>query len=88
MVCPTLFCIIQVMETIITSRGRIVIPSEIRRQLGITGGTRIRIDVDEQAKKIILTPVTREFVHSLRGKYRGRGLMKALISEKTQEGER
>jgi AbrB family looped-hinge helix DNA binding protein len=76
------------METVVTSNGRIVIPSRIRRQLGIKDGTHILMDVDEQAKKVILTPVTREFVHSLRGKYRGRGLMRALISEKTQEGER
>jgi len=75
------------METIATSNGRITIPSEIRRQLGIKEGTHILIDLDDVAKKIILTPVTREYVHSLRGKYRGRGLMKALLAEKKREME-
>ena len=69
------------METKATSKGQITIPSEIRRQLGIKEGTYLQIDVND-AKQIILTPVTREFVSSLRGKYKGKGLMKALMAEK------
>ena len=30
-------------------------------------------------------PVTREFVHSLRGKFKGKGLLKALMAEKKRE---
>ena len=56
------------METVTTSKGQVVIPSKVRRQLGIKDGTYLQIDVDEVAKKIILTPVTREYVNSLRGK--------------------
>jgi len=73
------------METITSSNGRITIPSGIRRQLGIKEGTHIVIDLDEQTKKIILTPITRGYVHSLLGKYKGRGLMKALMNEKKRE---
>jgi AbrB family looped-hinge helix DNA binding protein len=73
------------METITLSNGRITIPSRIRRQLGINEGTHIRIDIDDGNKKIILTPITREYVHSLRGKYKGRGLMKALMAGKKRE---
>jgi AbrB family looped-hinge helix DNA binding protein len=73
------------MEARITSKGQIVIPSNIRRQLGIKEGTHIQIDVDDINRKIILTPITRGYVHSLRGKYKGKGLMKALMIEKTQE---
>ena len=73
------------METIVTSKGQVVIPSKIRRRLGVKEGTYLQIDVDEQTKKIILTPITREYIHSLRGKYRGRGLMKALMAEKRHE---
>jgi hypothetical protein len=29
--------------------------------------------------------ITREYVHSLRGKFRGKGLLKALIAEKKRE---
>jgi AbrB family looped-hinge helix DNA binding protein len=75
------------METVTTSKGQVVIPSKVRRQLGIKDGTYLQIDVDEVAKKIILTPVTREYVNSLRGKYKGKGLMKALMADKKRERE-
>ncbi len=74
------------METIATSKGQVVIPSKIRRQLGIKEGTHLQIDVDER-NRLILTPVTREYVHSLRGKYKGKGLMKALMADKKREKE-
>ncbi len=73
------------METTATSKGQIVIPSSIRRRLGIKEGTRIKIE--EHGKEIILKPITREYVHSLRGKLRGKGLMKALMAEKKRERE-
>ena len=75
------------METTATSKGQIVIPSSIRRKLSIKEGTRIRIELDERAKEIILKPITREYVHSLRGKFQGKGLMKALMAEKKRERE-
>ena len=75
------------METVATSKGQVVIPSKIRKQLGIKDGTYLQIDVNDETKQIILTPVTREFVQSLRGKYKGKGLMKALMAEKKRERE-
>lgn len=75
------------METTATSKGQIVIPSAIRRRLGIKEGTRIQIELNEEDKEIILKPITREYVHSVRGKYRGKGLMKALMAEKERERE-
>jgi len=73
------------METTATAKGQIVIPSSIRRKFGIKEGTRIQIEVDEKANQIILKPITREYVHSLRGKFRGKGLLKALMAEKQRE---
>jgi AbrB family looped-hinge helix DNA binding protein len=70
------------MHTHTTANGQIVIPASIRRKLGITKGTRVLIDVDEAAQKIVLTPITREYIHSLRGKYKGKDLLKALMAEK------
>ncbi len=75
------------METYATVKGQIVIPSKVRRKLGIKEGTRIQIEVDEKTQRIILTPITREYVHSLRGKYKGKGLLKALMEEKQRERE-
>lgn len=71
------------METTVTSKGQIVIPSSIRRRLGIKEGTRI--EIEESGNEIILKPITREYIHSLRGKFRGKGLMKALMAEKKRE---
>ena len=73
------------METVATSKGQIAIPSKIRRQLGIKEGTYFQIDVDNINKRIILAPITREYVNSLRGKYKGKGLMKTLMAEKKRE---
>jgi len=75
------------METVTTSKGQVVIPSGVRRKLGIKEGTHIQIDVDEENMRIILTPVTREYIHSLRGKYKGKGLMKAFMADKKFEKE-
>ena len=75
------------METTTTSKGQIVIPSSVRRRFGIKEGTRIQISVNDDAKEIILTPITREYVHSLRGKFKGKGLLQALMAEKKGERE-
>ena len=75
------------METHATVKGQIVIPSSVRRKLGIREGTRIHVEVDDENQRIILTPITREYIHSLRGKYKGKGLIKALMAEKKRERE-
>lgn len=73
------------METVADSKGQIVIPVRIRRQLGIKDGTYLQIDVDTVKRQIILTPITREYIHSLRGRYKRKGLMKAFMAEKKRE---
>ena len=75
------------METTATSKGQIVIPSLVRRKFGIKEGTRIQINVSDDEKEIILTPITREYVHSLRGKFKGKGLLKAVMADKKKERE-
>lgn len=75
------------METIATKKGQIVIPSKIRRQFEIKEGTRIQIDINEKDHSIILKPITREYINSLRGKFKGKGLMKELMEEKKRERE-
>jgi AbrB family looped-hinge helix DNA binding protein len=75
------------LETTATSKGQIVIPSAIRRKLGIKEGTRIQIELNEDANEIVLKPITREYIHSLRGRFKGKGLLKALMAEKKKERE-
>ncbi|HET9710897.1 MAG TPA: AbrB/MazE/SpoVT family DNA-binding domain-containing protein [Pyrinomonadaceae bacterium] len=73
------------METTATAKGQIVIPSSIRRKFDIKEGTRIQIEVNENTHEIILKPITRQFIRSLRGKYKGSGLMHELMAEKRRE---
>jgi len=74
-------------ETTATSKGQIVIPSSVRRKFGIKEGTRIQIDTNEKEGTIVLKPITREYIHSVRGRYKGKGLLKALMAEKKRERE-
>ncbi len=75
------------METTATSKGQIVIPSSIRRKLGIKEGTRIQVELNEDDQEIVLRPITREYIRSQRGKFRGSGLMEELKAEKRRERE-
>ena len=75
------------MESYMTVKGQIVIPSKIRRKFAIKEGTRMQVDVDEQTHRIILTPITRDYIQNLRGKYKGKGLLAALAAEKKRERE-
>ncbi len=72
----------------VSTRGQVTIPIALRRKFGITPGTHIAIEVDEDNQHIILTPITCEYVHRLRGKYKGKGLLKALMAERKRERER
>ena len=71
------------MESYATVKGQIVIPAQIRKKYGIKGGTKIEI-IDE-GERIVLQPITRSYVHSLRGKYKGKGLLKSLAAGKKRE---
>ena len=76
------------METTTTTKGQVVIPSSVRRKLGIKAGTRIQVELDEANSQIILTPITREYVHSLRGKFRGAGLLEELEASRERDRDR
>lgn len=65
------------METVVNSKGKFIIPPEILKQLGIKDKAFFQIDVDAETRQIILTP--------LRGKCKGKGLMKTLMTEKKYE---
>lgn len=75
------------MDSYMSVKGQIVIPSKIRRLFGIKEGTRIQVDADRQAHRIILTPVTSDYIRNLRGKYKGKQLLTALAAVKKRERE-
>ncbi|MBI3695716.1 MAG: AbrB/MazE/SpoVT family DNA-binding domain-containing protein [Acidobacteria bacterium] len=78
------------METRATTKGQIVIPSALRRKYGIRQGTRIEV-VDENGR-IVLQPRTLEagsaLLNKLHGKYRGSGMLKALLEERARDREK
>ena len=53
------------------AKGQIVIPAELRRKLKIEEGTKLY--VTEDAGKIVIQPITDEFIESLHGILAGRG---------------
>ena len=55
--------------SIVTSKGLVTIPSKLRKEFGIVKGTRVAV-IGEEAR-IILQPLTREYVRRLRGSLKG-----------------
>lgn len=53
------------MKTTMTSKGQIVIPAKLRKKYGIKAGTTIHVEEDNG--KIVLKPITAEYIRSLRG---------------------
>ncbi len=76
------------MEATVTTNGWIVIPSKVRRKLGIKAGTRVIVEVNEDRAQIILTPVTREYIKRMAGKFRGAGLREELEASRARDLER
>jgi AbrB family looped-hinge helix DNA binding protein len=73
-------------QAIATTKGQVVIPASLRKKYGIKKGTRIHIQ-DEDGR-IMLRPVTAALVAKLRGKYRGMGMLRALMEERARDRER
>ena len=70
----------------ITSKGQVVIPAALRKKYGITPQTQLAIS--EEEGKIILKPITYETIEKLRGKYKGLGLLKALMEGRAEDRKR
>jgi len=71
--------------SIVSSKGQIVIPAELREELGITTGTRVAMQ--RHGGHIILQPVTQEFIRSLRGYFKD-GLALSDIREREHKIDR
>jgi AbrB family looped-hinge helix DNA binding protein len=76
------------METsVVTAKGRITLPTSIRRKFGIKKGTRITFI--EQDGKLIIQPVNKDYFLRMAGILGTKGkLLKALMKERKQERER
>jgi AbrB family looped-hinge helix DNA binding protein len=62
-----------------TSKGQLVIPARMRRKFGIRKGTRVAIV--EEDHRIILQPVTEDFIESLWGSLKGGPSLSDLLKK-------
>jgi AbrB family looped-hinge helix DNA binding protein len=70
--------------SVVTTKGQLVIPARLRRRFGIKKGTRVTFV--EDAGRIIVQPVTREFIRGLRGSLPGEpSALTGLLSERKRE---
>jgi len=66
-----------------TSKGQIVIPARFRREFQIEDGTKASVIVTPDG--ILLRPITRTYIKSLRGSLKGRGVMKSMMADRKHE---
>ncbi|MGH9432247.1 MAG: AbrB/MazE/SpoVT family DNA-binding domain-containing protein [Terriglobia bacterium] len=70
--------------SVVTSKGQLVIPARLRRRFGIKKGTLIAFMEDDG--RMLLQPVTREFIRGLRGSLKGEpSALKVLLEERRRE---
>ena len=74
------------METYATTKGQIVIPASLRRKYGIKVGTKILVYDD--GERIILKPVTEQYLKGLQDALKGKGALKILLQERAKDRER
>ena len=72
--------------TTVTTKGQLVIPSKLRRKYGIRKETQVAFV--EGGDRLILQPLTAEFVRSLRGSLKGEpSALRILMEERKREPE-
>ncbi|MBC8387294.1 MAG: AbrB/MazE/SpoVT family DNA-binding domain-containing protein [Actinobacteria bacterium] len=74
-------------NTVVTTKGQIVIPSKIRRKYNIKRGTKLYIE--ERDDELVLKPVTQEYFEKIAGVLQTKGkLSRALLEERSKDKER
>ncbi|MGA2632104.1 MAG: AbrB/MazE/SpoVT family DNA-binding domain-containing protein [Terriglobia bacterium] len=70
--------------SVVTTKGQLVIPARLRRRFGIKKGTLVTFTEDDG--RIIVQPVTREFIRGLRGSLKGEpSALEILLAERKRE---
>ncbi len=71
-------------ETVVfTTKGQVVIPARVRREFQIEDGTKAAVTITPEG--ILLRPITRDYIKSLRGSLKGSGVMKAMMADRKRE---
>jgi AbrB family looped-hinge helix DNA binding protein len=72
--------------TTVSTKGQLVIPSEMRNSLGIGPGTRIAVTQD--GSRIVLEPVSNELVDKTRGMLKGKAQLAEKLRRKSRREDR
>ena len=68
----------------VTTKGQLVIPSKLRRKYSIKQGTQVIFL--EQQNRLVLQPLTAQFIRSLRGSLKGEpSALKCLLADRKRE---
>jgi AbrB family looped-hinge helix DNA binding protein len=68
----------------VTTKGQLVIPSKLRRKYSIKQGTQVAFL--EQENRLVLQPLTPEFIRSLRGSLKGEpSALKTVLRDRQRE---
>jgi len=66
-----------------TTKGQVVIPAKFRKEFEIEEGTKASVTMTPEG--ILLRPITRTYIKSLRGSLKGRGVMKSMMADRKHE---
>jgi len=67
------------------TKGQVVIPRRLRREFEIEEGTRATVVSTPEG--ILLKPITRTYIRSLRGSLKGTKAMETFMAERKRERE-
>lgn len=68
----------------VTTKGQLVIPSRLRRKYAIREGTQVAFL--EEENRLVLQPLTPEFIRGLRGSLKGEpSALKHLLEDRKRE---
>lgn len=73
-------------RTVISSKGQVVIPSELREQFGLEKGTPAHWT--EEEGRLVLTPITRQRLREIRGFLKPRSGEPSMFEEHFKDRER
>lgn len=66
-----------------TVKGQVVIPRKFRKEFEIEKGTKAAVIATPEG--ILLKPITRSYIRSLRGSLKGKGVLKAMTEDRKRE---
>ena len=70
-------------KAVVTTKGQVVIPARLRKRLKIKKGTLVAFTEDNG--RLILQPVTADFIASLKGSLKGGGALEYLLAERKKD---